>query len=186
MKAVPLHHPSKSSAFGTSDNIHYFAGLEDVHPDGLTYLKLANVVGFDFPQVTGVPTIFQVTLLWLVQPLRFPETQLDCLISIGFLGLDLGHHARSGFDDSDRDYPAIVTKDLAHSNFSAQISVDHARLLRPAVSSSFSRHNLIEMSTPAGKFSRVRESMVLDVGSNMSISRLWVRISKCSRESLST
>src|SRR5215831_7483329 len=40
------------------------------------------------------------------------------------------------------------------------------------------------MSTPAGRSSRISESTVLGVGSMMSISRLCVRISKCSRESL--
>src|SRR5262245_9697844 len=41
------------------------------------------------------------------------------------------------------------------------------------------------MSTPAGRSRRINESTVFAVGSMMSISRLWVRISKCSRESLS-
>ena len=42
------------------------------------------------------------------------------------------------------------------------------------------------MSTPAGRWSRRwSESTVFGVGWWMSISRLWVRISKCSRESLS-
>src|SRR5579875_3648047 len=40
------------------------------------------------------------------------------------------------------------------------------------------------MSTPAGRSSRISESTVFGVGSMMSISRLCVRISKCSRESL--
>src|SRR5215472_13463320 len=40
------------------------------------------------------------------------------------------------------------------------------------------------MSTPAGRSSRIRESTVFGVGSMMSIRRLCVRISKCSRESL--
>src|SRR6516162_5906917 len=40
------------------------------------------------------------------------------------------------------------------------------------------------MSTPAGRSRRISESTVLGVGSIMSISRLCVRISKCSRESL--
>src|SRR5438270_572981 len=40
------------------------------------------------------------------------------------------------------------------------------------------------MSTPAGRSRRISESTVLGVGSRMSISRLCVRISKCSRESL--
>ena len=41
------------------------------------------------------------------------------------------------------------------------------------------------MSTPAGTLRRVSWSIVLEVGSRMSMSRLWVLISKCSRESLS-
>ena len=40
------------------------------------------------------------------------------------------------------------------------------------------------MSTPAGRSRRISESTVFGVGSMMSISRLCVRISKCSRESL--
>src|SRR6202023_304355 len=42
------------------------------------------------------------------------------------------------------------------------------------------------MSTPAGRSRRWRLSTVLLVGSTMSRRRLWIRISKCSRESLST
>src|SRR5690348_18154349 len=41
------------------------------------------------------------------------------------------------------------------------------------------------MSTPAGRSSRMSESTVFGVGWWMSIRRLCVRISKCSRESLS-
>src|SRR3977135_1883446 len=41
------------------------------------------------------------------------------------------------------------------------------------------------MSTPAGRGSRMSESTVFGVGEWMSIRRLCVRISKCSRESLS-
>src|SRR6266511_261952 len=41
------------------------------------------------------------------------------------------------------------------------------------------------MSTPAGRSSRISESTVFGVGEWMSISRLCVRTSKCSRESLS-
>src|SRR5215217_5477280 len=45
---------------------------------------------------------------------------------------------------------------------------------------------LISMSTPAGRSRRWSDSTVLLVGSTMSRRRLWMRISKCSRESLST
>jgi hypothetical protein len=41
------------------------------------------------------------------------------------------------------------------------------------------------MSTPAGSCRRISVSTVRDVGLRMSMSRLCVRISNCSRESLS-
>src|SRR3954451_4280585 len=44
---------------------------------------------------------------------------------------------------------------------------------------------LISMSTPAARLSRIRASTVFDEGSRMSTSRLCVRISNCSRLSLS-
>src|SRR4029079_18843067 len=46
------------------------------------------------------------------------------------------------------------------------------------------RYSLISMSTPAGRSSRINESTVFGVGEWMSISRLCVRTSKCSRLSL--
>src|SRR6185312_3589752 len=46
-------------------------------------------------------------------------------------------------------------------------------------------HSLISMSTPAGRSRRISESTVFGVGEWMSIRRLCVRTSKCSRESLS-
>src|SRR5487761_76902 len=44
---------------------------------------------------------------------------------------------------------------------------------------------LISMSTPDGKSSLVSASMVEPVGSRISTSLLWVRISNCSRDFLS-
>src|SRR5260370_20025222 len=46
-------------------------------------------------------------------------------------------------------------------------------------------YSLISISTPAGRFNRVNASTVLLVGSIISIRRLCVRISNCSRASLS-
>ncbi len=45
---------------------------------------------------------------------------------------------------------------------------------------------LISTSTPAGRFKLISASIVRGVGSTMSIKRLWIRISYCSRESLWT
>src|SRR5579871_22269 len=54
-----------------------------------------------------------------------------------------------------------------------------------ASSSWLCTYNLISISTPEGRFSRVSASTVFGVGSTISIRRLCVRISNCSRESLS-
>jgi hypothetical protein len=48
------------------------------------------------------------------------------------------------------------------------------------------RQILIVMSTPAGRFSLRSSSTVFAVGSMMSSKRLWVRISNCSMDFLST
>src|SRR5690606_7862047 len=45
-------------------------------------------------------------------------------------------------------------------------------------------YSLISMLTSAGRSRRISESTAFGVGSTMSIRRLWVRISKCSRLSL--
>src|SRR5581483_8082775 len=48
------------------------------------------------------------------------------------------------------------------------------------------RQLLISTSTPADRSSFIRASSVCCVGSRMSSRRLWVRISNCSRDFLST
>src|SRR6202041_3579686 len=72
----------------------------------------------------------------------------------------------------------LVVEDLGHAELGAQHSLDFSgHVVR-------SLYSLISMSTPAGRSSRISESTVFGVGSMMSIRRLCVRISKCSRESL--
>lgn len=44
---------------------------------------------------------------------------------------------------------------------------------------------LISMSTPAGKLRFIKESMIFELGPDISIKRLWTLISNCSREFLS-
>src|SRR6201992_1422455 len=89
-----------------------------------------------------------------------------------------GNHAGAGLDDGDRrDLPGLVEY-LGHPELGAQDPfqlLGHCRCVP---------QSLISMSTPAGRSSRMSESTVFGVGSMMSISRLCVRISKCSRESL--
>src|SRR3972149_3832435 len=68
--------------------------------------------------------------------------------------------------------PDVRAEDLRHPQLASQYR--------------FHLYSLISMSTPAGNCRRMSVSTVRDDGSMMSMRRLWGRISKCSRESLST
>src|SRR5713226_5223987 len=104
----------------------------------------------------------------------FVETDLNGRIAVVFGRLDLRDRTRTGLDGRDRPDQAALFEDLGHAQLAPQQAFGKGR-----------RHSLISMLTPAGRLSRIRASTVLDVGSRMSISRLCVRISNCSRESLS-
>src|SRR5262249_29738816 len=78
----------------------------------------------------------------------------------------------------DGDDLPLVVEDLGHTELGVQDSLELLAHVRRVPQS------LISMSTPAGRSSRISESTVFGVGSMMSIRRLCVRISKCSRESL--
>src|SRR5262249_47603825 len=82
----------------------------------------------------------------------------------------------AGLHHGDRDN-AVVVPHLGHAQLGTQDALDlPVHFVGP--------YSLISMSTPAGRSSRMSESTVFGVGSMMSIRRLCVRISKCSRESL--
>src|SRR6202044_504475 len=104
--------------------------------------------------------------------------QLHRGVAVGVGRPHRGDDTGARLDDGDGHHLAVVGEDLGHAELGAQDSLD---LLG---------HNgcvpqsLISMSTPTGRSSRIRESTVFGVGSMMSIRRLCVRISKCSRESL--
>jgi hypothetical protein len=119
MEAMPLHHAGEASALGPTNNVHQVSGFEDVHGYRLAYTKLAYVISLNFPQVAGMPAILEMTGSCLVKTLRFPETQLDRFVTVGLLGLNLSHYTRARLYYSDRDHPAIITKNLGHTDFSA-------------------------------------------------------------------
>src|SRR5262249_18071942 len=101
------------------------------------------------------------------------EGELHCGVAVALLLAHRGHLAGAGLDHGDRNDRAVLAEDLRHAELLAE---DRGHLA----------HNRISMSTPAGsESSRCSESTVFGEGWMMSISRLWVRISKCSRESLS-
>src|SRR5262249_31135233 len=98
------------------------------------------------------------------------EGELDGLVPVRLVRLHLDHRARPGLDHGDRRHDArLRVEDLGHADLPAEDAF----------------HSLISMSTPAGRSRRMSESTVFGVGEWMSISRLCVRTSKCSRESLS-
>src|SRR5215218_731399 len=99
--------------------------------------------------------------------------ELDRVVAVAIGGALAGDPAGAGLDDGHAlDVAVLGVEDLRH----AQLASQH-----PGHQISW-----IWMSTPAGRWSRRwSESTVFGVGWRMSISRLCVRISKCSRESLS-
>src|SRR5262249_42751050 len=102
--------------------------------------------------------------------------ELDGRVAVAVRGADLGDHAGSGLNHRHRDN-LVVVPDLGHAELGSQDALD-----LPV--HQWSPYSLISMSPPAGRSSRMSESTVFGVGSMMSIRRLCVRISKCSRESL--
>src|SRR2546423_1723009 len=96
---------------------------------------------------------------------------LDRVVAVRVRGLDLNDRTRCGLDHGHgRDDAALRVEDPRH----AQLPADDPL-----------HQSLISMSMPAGRSSRISESTVFGVGEWMSIRRLCVRTSKCSRESLS-
>src|SRR5206468_3776301 len=100
------------------------------------------------------------------------EGELHGVIAVRVRELHLHDGARAGLDHRDRgDSPRLGVEDLRHAELSAEDAFGH--------------QSLISISTPAGRSSRISWSIVFGVGLRMSMRRLCVRTSKCSRESLS-
>src|SRR5206468_3211719 len=97
--------------------------------------------------------------------------ELVGLVAVALGRLDLDDRARASLDHG-------------HGRDVARLRVEHARHAQLPADDAL-HQSLISMSTPAGRSRRISESTVFGVGEWMSISRLCVRISKCSRESLS-
>jgi len=108
------------------------------------------------------------------------ETELEGVVTILFLRFLLNHLARSRLHNRGRNNRAVLKEELRHSQFSSN---DPQRLFHFLPSSSYS---LISTSMPAAKSSFIRASTVCWVGSRISRRRLWVRISNCSLDFLST
>src|SRR5262249_28287165 len=99
------------------------------------------------------------------------ECELHGLVPVGVRRAHGDHWARPGLDHRHgRHGSRLLVEELCHAELPADDSL---------------HYSLISMSTPAGRSSRISESTVFGVGEWMSISRLCVRTSNSSRESLS-
>src|SRR5690606_17553084 len=118
--------------------------------------------------------------------LHVVEADLDRFVAVVLGIFFLKDHAGTRLDDGDRDHGAVGGKDLRHSDLFAQdpFHVDTSFPFRISVAIASSAHSLISMSTPLGRSRRISASTVCGVGLTISINRLCVRISNCSRESL--
>ena len=170
-KAVALDPASEASADAGAGNVHPIAFLEDLHSDAIAHLVLADIVCLELAQVAQVAQTLQVATLGFVDVLGDAEAELHGGVAVGILGLDLSDQARPSLDDGGAAKPALLVEGLEHAELAAEQSLDHS---------------LTSMSTPEGSWSRISVSTVFEVGLRMSISRLCVRISNCSRPSLWT
>src|SRR5688572_9446654 len=183
-EVVTLHDTGESLALGGTGHIGLLTRLEHVgHGDLLAELESRRVRDPDLEKSAGGSdaSLGVVTLGGVVDPvgLDFPERDLNCGVTVLLGGLDLDYTYRPRLDDGHGARLGVLVEDLGHP----QLLTDDGRQRHLRL---FGRHSLISTSTPAGSSRRINESTVFGVGSRMSISRLWMRISKCSRESLWT
>src|SRR5205085_12030550 len=109
---------------------------------------------------------------------RLDEADLDRFVAVAGGGLGLDDDTRTGLDHRAGGDRAVRREQLRHPDLLADDAREHYLCSFPKA--------LISTSTPAGRSSFISASTVCGVGSKMSISRLCVRISNCSRDFLST
>src|SRR5207249_3847558 len=157
------------------DHIRPLAGNEDVDLQLLAGLVAVGVVRTELDdEPARLPTVLvEVALHRLggAAATRTAERDLESGVTVALRGLDLSHVAGTCLDHGHGN-SACVVEDLGHAQLLPEDPLDVAH------------QSLISMSTPAERFSRWSSWTVLEVASTMSMSRLWVSIWKCSRESL--
>src|SRR5690606_37519197 len=180
-EAVALHDTRGALALAGADHVDLRAGVEHVGGDLLPDAVLGRVGG---PQLDEVPArgdtrLGEVAAARLVHLARVDRAvgELHGGVTVGLRSADLRHHVRARLDHGDRHHPVVLVEDLGHPELRAQDPGDLSFGHR-------SKPYWMFTSTLAGRSMRISASTVFGVGSRMSISRLWVRISKCSRESL--
>src|SRR5690606_28031900 len=184
-EAVTLHDTGGALALGGTDHVDLGTGLEHVGGDLLAERELGGVLGADLGHVAARrhAGLLEVALERLGDLARVDLTgrELHGRVAVGVRGADLRHHVRAHGDDGHRHEATLLVPELRDAVLGAehrdQVLLWVGRdVLRP--------QSLISMFTSAGRSSRMSESTAFGVGSMMSMSRLCVRISKCSRLSL--
>ena len=178
-EVVALDRALKALALGDARDLHAPADLEGLDRHALAELQLARLVAeLDHVAHRRRVGLFQVAELGFGQVLLLglPERQLDRLVAVALGRADRRHRARAGLQHGHARDAAVLLEQLGHAEL---LGEDRGHLVAQVA-------RRISMSTPAGRWSRrCSESTVFGVGWWMSIRRLCVRISKCSRESLS-
>src|SRR3954468_9398655 len=177
LEAVALDRALEALALGGAGDLDLVAGVERLDRDGLPHRELAGLVAelLDVAVRAGVGLLEMAELgLGEVLLLGGAERELHGLVAVAVVCADARHRAGARLEHRDALDLAVLEEQLGHPELLGE-DRGHAQLT-----------SLISMSTPAGRWSRRwSESTVFGVGELMSISRLCVRISKCSRESLS-
>src|SRR5436189_2914649 len=168
---VTLDETLETLAFAGRRHIDELTGGEDLGLELLSRLDTVVVADLDDVAVRVEVCLLELAEPRCVQPAFFhaPEGDAHGLVAVLLGGSQPEHPAGPGLENGDRGGRAVGVEQLGH----AQLLGEQAL------------HDLISMLTPAGRLRRMSASTTRGFGSRMSTIRLWVRISNCSRESLS-
>src|SRR3954452_19595005 len=169
---MTMHHALEPTALGRAGDLHQLAGGEDVHLD-LGTCSGCLTVDLEAPKHLRCRLeagFLRVTQLSLGRALR--ATGAESKLHPALLHLDDATGSR--LDHGHRHRRAVLFEDSGHAELAADQSNAHGY------------STLISTSTPAGRSSFVSASIVCGRESLMSMRRLWVRSSNCSRLFLST
>src|SRR2546426_4836644 len=191
---VPLVDTGEAAPFRYPGHVHEIVHLElfDQHFIANLHLRIRSAQPHLPQEPDGVGTgLFEMALHGLRDPARrreFNQPKLRRFVPIFAGAFPLDHDAGASLQNGRGDGIAVFLEDVRHPQLFAQYRVHQIpQDLRQAGAYFVCSlpNALISISTPDGRSSFVRASMVVAFGSRMSISLLCVRISNCSRDFLS-
>src|SRR5579859_1821969 len=204
LEIVARDRTGKALALALADDVDQLPGLEQGHVHHLARLVALDRVDPELGDVSRLRGLLvEVRELAgdrLADLARGAGHQLERGIAVPLRGPEPRHGVRGSLDDAHGHDGAVVLEDPRHPELSPDQSCRHLCLSPPGYTDgaavaapSVGRggrgprgYILISISTPAASDSRISASTVFVDGSMMSIRRLCVRISNCSRPSLCT